>query len=714
MSVLGSAAMVAGLAVAGVIAHEIRDPETRKKLAGLRTRDLGFRNLGKAKPQDAAESAPAASVAGEMTDAEQAVPQTPRPPSRAGFDASPQEYLYVSGAGFAMAIAGVVVPVLGPLSVVPTAYSAVPYMKHGIERLVAERYPNVDVLEFVLLCSLLALPSYSLAAFNNVTAIVPHVLLKRLQDESETELADVFGDDDALCSRIAGNSMEEVPREELRIGDIVLVRAGQTVPVDGIVIGGAAALDTHKLTGEQMLAEVGAGDQVLASSFVASGEVRVRAEAAGADTQASKLSQILLNGARYRDQIKLRSEAFADRMTPATLAVGLAAVPALGLNAAAGLINSTPGIYYRISGPTALLRASTLAARAGILVKDGRALEEMGDVDRVVFDKTGTLTTETLVLREVHAESSAERTRILQLAAALERDQPHPIARAIVDAAGELGMDGSPPHTVTTVRGLGVTATIDGSDVMIGSERLMRQMDVPVPETTRAELDRLGRDGNTAVMVAIDGEIAGLIELEPHLRPEARAIIDALHDLGLKTAIISGDRRSSTEALAARLGIDEVYAETLPQHKSEIIENMQADGHKVCFVGDGINDTAALRQANVSVSIAGATDLATETAQVILSQGGLVRLVTFARLARQLAGRQAVSKWATAVPPAASVATILTLGTGVLGSFVANQAALWGGVAVAAFWKMDEVPEFDIATDAKAPPQAAPYELAAE
>jgi len=665
LATLSGIAMLAGLVAAGVAAHELRDRAGRGR--GLSVRDFRV-------PQPPGRKVPPRT-------AEPTV-EAPQPViARAGLRTRPAEYLTVATTGFALGMGGIAFPLLGPLSVIPSTYAATPYLKQGIATAWRERRSNVDLTNVVLFATLAATKSYALYGWLGFATAAPHIFLNWLQVRTEADFARSFGLPDEMCHRRSGSCLESVPASELEVGDEVLIRAGQTVPVDGVVLEGVGAVDTHRLTGEQGQTEVAAGDRVFASGFVAGGEFVIRTEAAGADTLAQQLVELLRTGAQQRDSVRLESEVFADKVSPFSLLAGAAVLPFLPVDSAIAMLMAKPGVHYRIGGPLTYLRASSLAARDGIMMKDCRAFDGLADATMFVFDKTGTLTTETPFLADVTPLGGRSPEEVLRVAASLEIDQPHPIARSLVSAAQSWGLPLAPVGPVVTEAGRGLRADAATHRYLLGGPRLLEEAEVPVPPDVRVRLGEIGARGHSAVLLAEDRRLIGLFEIAPELRPEARDVISRLHAAGAKTAIISGDRRASTETLARRLGIDLVFADTLPQDKADIIQGLQADGEVVCYVGDGINDAAALLQADASVSLAEASRLATEAAQVVLTTGGLALLVVAHELARRMKGTRETTKLLTILPPLVSFVGILGFGMGPVFSAVNGQVALWSGVA---------------------------------
>lgn len=420
---------------------------------------------------------------------------------------------------------------------------------------------------------------------------------------------------------------------QLQVGDVLVLNAGQVVPVDGCVVYGAATLDQHGLTGEAQPLEKTVGDTVLAATLVLSGKLHVRVEQTGERTSAAQIANILNNASHARLSCAAYSEKLADRLTLPVLAASGVAMLSVGTAGAVAILNSGFGSTLFFAGPLSMLSYLNLASHQGILVKDGRSLETLHRVDTVVFDKTGTLTQEEPEIGRIYCLANWNETEVLRLAAIAEYRQTHPIARAIQNAAQARGLTYDAPEEADYSLGFGLRVKYQEGLLRVGSHRFMTQQQIPIPALMEDAQTWCAEQGGSLVMVAVDNVLVGALELHAQLRPEAQALVAKLHARGLKLAILSGDHAAPTRHLAARLGIDEYYAEVLPEGKSSKIKELQENGRVVCFVGDGINDAIALQQADVSVSMRGATTIATDSAQVVLSSGSLQQLAHLFELA---------------------------------------------------------------------------------
>jgi Cu2+-exporting ATPase len=342
-----------------------------------------------------------------------------------------------------------------------------------------------------------------------------------------------------------------------------------------------------------------------------------------------------------------------------------------------------------------MLSTLALCAQKGILVKDGRALDLLCEVDTVLFDKTGTLTRERPEIGRIIAANGFNALQILRFAAAAERRFHHPIALAILQKAREEGLRLPSNDAAQYQVGYGISVRINGRRVRVGSRRFMEMEGVPLTREIKAALDEAHREGHTMVMVAVDDQLGGALELRASLRPEVREIVQGLRQRGIEhIAIISGDHEAPTRKLADELGMDRYFAQVLPADKADYVEKLQREGRKVCFVGDGINDAIALKKANVSISLRGATSIATDTAHVVFMEQGIGKLCELRDIARDLE-RNVRNSWIMIlVPNIACIVGVFTLGFGIGTSVVTNNVAALGALANG-LWPMRKVAQLE-------------------
>ncbi len=506
-------------------------------------------------------------------------------------------------------------------------------------------------------------------------------LLIKAEELSQHSLINVFGQQPRTAWMLVDGSECEIPSDQLKPGDIVVVGVGETVPVDGEIAAGIASIDQHMLTGEMQPAEKGRGERVLASTVVLAGKIQVRVEQAGSQTTAARIGAILNDTARFQETIEVRSIGLAERLIPLTLSLGLFSWPLIGANCALALLESSLGYNLRLSGPTSMLNMLQIAAHQGILIKDGQALELLHKIDTLVFDKTGTLTLEQPQVGRIYTFYDMAEETVLAWAAAAECRQTHPIARAIVQAATQRNLELPTIDDAHYRLGYGILVQLAGHTIRVGSHRFMQMEEVALPD----ELAQLQSDcharGNSLVLLARDQELVGALELQPAVRPEATALVEQIKQRGLDIYIISGDHHEPTRRMAQQLGIEHFFAEVLPQDKSALVQQLQAEGRCICFVGDGINDAIALQQADMSVSLRGATTVATDTAQVVLMDGSLAHLPDLLNLGCEYhANMHNNLLWAT-IPGVVCIGGVLVLKWGLVTAIMLYNLGLAGSIA---------------------------------
>lgn len=424
------------------------------------------------------------------------------------------------------------------------------------------------------------------------------------------------------AERVTATGTEEVPIGALAAGDVVLVRPGARVPVDGLVTDGNADVDESMVTGESRAVAKEPGDSVVAGTVAAGGSLRVRVTATG---DATALSGIMRMVAAAQASAS-RAQALADRAAAILFYVALAAGsitlvfwwvqgdPEGALVRTATVLVIACPHALGLAIPLVIAISTSLGARNGLLVKDRLALERARTLDTVIFDKTGTLTRGEPVLVDVAAAEGMDVERVLGLAASVEADSEHPLARAIVAGALERGVETRPATDFAAMAGRGARARVHGHEVHVGGPRLLSDLGLPAhPEA--ASWDQQGR---TVLHVVVDGAVAGIVALEDEIRPESREAIAALHALGVRVAMITGDSQAVADSVARRLGIDEVAAQVLPGDKADAVGRFQRGGRRVAMVGDGVNDAPALATADVGIAIGAGTDVAVESAGIVL------------------------------------------------------------------------------------------------
>lgn len=508
-------------------------------------------------------------------------------------------------------------------------------------------------------------------------------LLLITEDRTRKELTAAFSRQPQMVWLLHDGREEQRPFADVMPGDVVAVGAGGLMPVDGIVLQGLAAVDQQVLTGEAQLVDKAAGDAVFAATLVCAGKIYVRVEKAGRETVSGQISAILDRTAGYRAALQAKGNQIANSFAVPTLALSGVAVLTRGTESGLAILNSAFGISIRVSAPLTMLNLLNIASARAILVKDGRSLALLSEVDTVLFDKTGTLTLAQPTVADIHVLGGFDRNLLLTFAAAAEQRQTHPIAAAIVAEAERRGLTWPTPEAARYEVGYGIKVTIGKRKIQVGSDRFLKLAGIAIREELLAHQAACHERGHSLIMVAVDGRLAGAIELKPTLRPEARAVIQALHRRGLKTAVVSGDQDGPTRRLAAQLGIDRYFADVLPEGKARIVAELQEDGHTVCFVGDGINDAIALQEAKVSVSLQGATTAATDAAQVILMQESIQQLPYLFELADEMDRSLQAAYAADLVPGVINVAGVFLLGWGFYPAVALSMTSMAAGLGIA-------------------------------
>jgi heavy metal translocating P-type ATPase len=580
------------------------------------------------------------------------------------------------------AIAQLAAPALIPVAALLFAYTTVPSFKNAWRVVTKERRLGVDVLDSVVVLACLGTGQILAGAILSWCLSFGRFLVRRTEDNSKKLLLGAFGKQPRFVWMLKNGVEIQVSLDKLEKGDIVLVHTGEVVPVDGLIVEGLAMIDQQALTGESTPAEKGVGDQVFASTVMVAGKVQVAVERSGGETATAKIAQILNNSAGYTLASQHKGERLADKAVIPTLAAGGLALATIGPQGAAAVLNSDMGTGIRMAAPLAMLSTLALCAQRGVLVKDGRALDLLCEVDTVLFDKTGTLTRERPEIGRMIAASGYTPHQILGYAAAAERKFHHPIALAILEKATQEGVELPPTDSMQYKVGYGISVNIDGHLIRVGSRRFLDLEGVPLTPEVEEALEEAHREGHTMVMVAVDDSLGGALELRASVRPEVPEIIKGLRARGIKhIAIISGDHDAPTRRLAEQLGMDRYFAQVLPTDKADYVERLQQEGRKVCFVGDGINDAIALKKANVSISLRGATSIATDTAHVVFMEPGLGKLCELLDIARDLQINVRTSWVLILAPNITCIVGAFTLGFGIAMSVLTNNVAALAALA---------------------------------
>jgi len=563
------------------------------------------------------------------------------------------------------AVSQYAVPALLPLSALLYMYTSMPSFTGAKRLVVEERRLGVDVLDTVALTSCFATGQIFAGSFMSWCLSLGRKLLKKTRADSRKMLLHAFGKQPRFVWILRDDIEIEIPLESLTHDDIVIVKTGETIPVDGTIKDGFGMIDQHVLTGEAVPIEKAVGDRVNAATVMLAGKILISVDKTGSETTASQITKILQSTLAYELESQSRGEALADKAVVPTLALSALASSYMGISGATAVVNCDLGTGIRIAAPLGMLSCLNQCAQSGILIKDGRALEQMNKVDTILFDKTGTLTKERPEVGRILSCNGYSEEQIIQWAAAAEQKFSHPIAYAIQKKFTSLNM--SLPVTDQSMYhvGFGITVGIEGRLVKVGSARFMRMEGIEIPLATEQEVAHIHDKGHSFIMVGVDRQLAGVIELKASQRSEIQDIIKGLRERDINhLAIISGDHEKPTRNLAERLNMDRYFAEVLPQDKAKYVELLQSEGRTVCFVGDGINDAIALKKANVSVSLRGASSLATDTAQVVFMEASLTKLCYLVDISKALEQNIKTSWKMIVIPNIVCVAGVFTMGFG--------------------------------------------------
>jgi Cu+-exporting ATPase len=448
---------------------------------------------------------------------------------------------------------------------------------------------------------------------------------------------------------------KEIPIEEVEIGDVIIVKPGAKIPVDGTVLDGRSAIDESMLTGESMPVDKKSGDVVYAASLNTNGVIKFRADKIGSDTALAQIIKLVEEAQGSKAPIAQMADIVSGYFVPIVCVIavlaGAAWFVASGINPAfipnpnVGQLEFALTIFISIlviacpcalglATPTAIMVATGKGAENGILIKGGEALETTHKVNTVVFDKTGTITEGKPTVTDVLTADGIKADELLQFTASVEKNSEHPLGQAIVFYAQDKGVSFLDVNDFAAVVGRGVEANVAGKIVLAGNRKLMDEKNIGVSHLENAQ-DKLAEEGKTPMYVAFNGKLAGIIAVADVVKKSSKAAIDSLHKMGIETARITGDNKKTAAAIARQVGIDRTLAEVLPQDKSNEVKKLQAQGRKVAMVGDGINDAPALAQADIGIAIGSGTDVAMESADIVLMRSDLTDVSTAINLSKQ-------------------------------------------------------------------------------
>ncbi|MEL7660297.1 heavy metal translocating P-type ATPase [Acetobacterium wieringae] len=434
----------------------------------------------------------------------------------------------------------------------------------------------------------------------------------------------------------------ETPIDEVEIDDVILVKPGGKIPVDGIVIEGNTAIDESMLTGESMPIDKKSGDAVYAASINKNGVIKFRATKIGGDTALAQIIKLVEDAQGSKAPIAQLADIVSSYFVPIVFVIAVLAFAGWYFTGHTFVFAMTIFISILViacpcalglATPTAILVGTGKGAEYGILIKGGEALETTHLIDTIVFDKTGTITEGKPEVTDIVTANGIERDWLLQIAASAEKGSEHPLGEAIVRGAQKENLETLKIDTFKAIPGYGIEVEVDGSRLLLGNRKMMDENSISLI-TLEEESDRLAEEGKTPMYIAMDGTLSGIIAVADVVKASSKAAIAKLHEMGIEVAMITGDNKKTAEAIAKQVGIDRVLAEVLPQDKSNEVKKLQAEGRKVAMVGDGINDAPALAQADIGIAIGSGTDVAMESADIVLMRSDLMDVPTAIKLSK--------------------------------------------------------------------------------
>ena len=511
-------------------------------------------------------------------------------------------------------------------------YSAVAVIAPGIFPESFRRHGDVDLY-------------FEAAAVITTLVLLGQLLEAKARSRTGQAIRALLGLAAKTAHRIRDGHEEEVPVDEIQKGDVLRVRPGEKVPIDGVITEGRSNLDESMITGESMPVSKAAGDKVIGATINQTGSFLMRAERIGSETLLAQIVQMVAEAQRSRAPIQKLADTVSGYFVPAVIAIGIATfaiwsmfgpAPKMAyalVNAVSVLIIACP-CALGLATPMSIMVGVGRAAQAGVLIKNAEAIEIAEKVTHLVTDKTGTLTAgKPEVVSRVGANGISERD-LLQIAASLEDHSEHPLARAIVGAAKKEQIELRNVSDFQSTTGGGVSGKIDGKTVLVGKEKFLIESGVRISEELKNQADRLQEKAQTTVWIAVDGNAVGILGIADPIKDTTKKAVSELHRMGLKIIMCTGDNRRTAESVARELGIDDFKAEVMPQEKIDIIKKLKSQGAIVAMAGDGINDAPALAAAHVGIAMGTGTDVAIESAGITLVKGDLIGIVKAVHISR--------------------------------------------------------------------------------
>ncbi len=564
-------------------------------------------------------------------------------------------------------------------------YTYFHYLKKSYHVIFKQKKPILGLFEWVYFTGALLLGKYFATSLMFTMYFTARKLIIETERSTHIDLNNIFGALPQTVWILREDFEVEVPLNTLQTHDIVVIRAGEMIAVDGKIIDGEGTIDQCMLTGEAQPAEKSKENQVFASTMLLSGRLHIQVEKQGLDTVTGHIVEVLKKTADFKSYVQSHGEKIVEKGANVSMLATVIAFPLMGANHALALANSGFGYQMRLAAPLMVLNYLRVASNNGILVKDGRALEKLSGVDTIIFDKTGTLTETIPQVERIKACNGFTEIQLLQYAVTAEQRQKHPIAQAICQAAEQQNLQSFSLENSDYEVGYGIRVSFvdakagdDVKTVLLGSQRFMESAKINIPDNINSLQIECAEKGHSLVYIALENQqqLMGIIELRPKLRKNAHEVANALREQGMTLYMISGDQQKPTQLLAETLGIENYYAETLPEDKALIVEKLQKQGRKICFIGDGINDAVALQKADVAISLHGAATIATDTAEIVLIKPDLSYLPYLLQIANDLNKRINTSATLNTASGISCVTGVFLFGMGVSGAIFLYYSTL--------------------------------------
>lgn len=514
------------------------------------------------------------------------------------------------------------------------AISGTPLAFEALKELFRNRAISSDLLVTIAMAACVALGQYFAAGEIAFIMMLGEKLERVTVARARKGLHRLLSLEPETCFVIRNGMEMETPVGSIVRGDRIRIRPGETIPVDGVVVSGETAVDQSSMTGESLPVDKKVGDSVVSGTLNGFGSIEMAAQKTGEDSSIQKLIRMVQKAEKEKAPTQRIVDQWASWMVPAAVVIAVATGFLTGdmIRGVTILVVFCPCALV-LATPTAIVAAIGQAAKNGVVVKSGEALENMGRVNRIALDKTGTLTSGRLEVSDIISVSGIPESEIMRLAAGAEIHSGHPLGKAVVEYAEKHGMPVPSSDSFSMISGKGISVMTEGKKILCGNSAFLREQGITIQNDAAKQINDLRKCGKAIAEIACDGEMAGIIAFADVLRPEASHTISELKLLGVETVLLTGDHAETAEYFAARAGIDTVRAELLPEQKKNAVDSLREQGRTVCMIGDGINDAPALKSATVGVAMGGAgSDIAVESADIALLRDDLTKIPYLKRL----------------------------------------------------------------------------------